>query len=80
MKLYEGEIVNWNHDVAKLPGATYTHIIMRHSRFSLCGRLMRDQPRQYVGAWDSGEKVTCSHCKRIWHRMRDTALAVGVRE
>lgn len=46
---------------------------MRHSRFSLCGAVVRDQALQYVGAWDSGAKCDCSACNQIWAQMRRTA-------
>jgi len=67
------EAVNWNHDVAQASPESPKHRIMRHSRFSLCGAVVRDQPLQYVGAWDSGAKCDCVGCNNTWARMRRTA-------
>lgn len=67
------EEVNWNHDVAKTPDSDTKHRIMRHSRFSLCGAVVRDQKLEYVGAWDTGAKCNCIGCNNTWARMRRTA-------
>jgi len=34
---------------------------------------LRDQPLQYVGAWDSEAKCDCVGCNNTWARMRRTA-------
>lgn len=63
----------FNHDVARVPGQTLKHTLMRHSEKSLCGMVDRVQGLSYVGAWDSGERATCNECKRLWKNFRAKA-------
>jgi hypothetical protein len=67
------EEVNWNHDVAAATPEGPKHRIMRHSRFSLCGAVVRDQSLMYVGTWDTGAKCDCPTCNQVWAQMRRTA-------